>query len=137
VSNDLTPMQTFEEKVKARLKETIADMLPDEALAALTQRAVDEQFFKTRRTGTGAYNDPYKDNPSWFVEEVGKLAEPIIRAHITEAFKERQSEINEAIKKFVADQNIALLMTTAITSNMSQMMFSTAAEIFERVKRGY
>jgi hypothetical protein len=128
-------MQTFEEKVKSRLKETIADMLPDEALAALVQRAVDEQFFKPRKTGTGAYNDPYKDAPGWFVSEVAKLAEPIIKEHVEKAFAMRRNAIEEAVRKFVAEQNLALLMTTAITQNMSQMMFDAAYKIVQEVRR--
>lgn len=132
----LTPMQTFEEKVKARLKETIADMLPDEALATLTQRAVDEQFFKERVT-VDQYNRVSSKEPSWFVQEVAKLAEPIIKAHVAKAFEERRAEIEAAVEKFCADQNIALLMTASMTSQMSAAMWDHAGRIVEQVKRGY
>jgi hypothetical protein len=135
MTTDLTPMQTFEEKVKSRLKETIADMLPDEALAALVQRAVDEQFFKPRKTGAGTYHDPYKDAPGWFVEEVARLAKPVITQYVQKAFEDNKPAIESAIKAFVAEQNLALLMTTAITQNMSQMLLDTAYKIVQEVRR--
>jgi hypothetical protein len=130
----LTPMQTFEEKVKNRLKETIADMLPDDALAALVQRAVDEQFFKER-----VYGDQYnrKTYPSWFVEEVADLAKPIIEEHIARAFEERKDEIKKAIDGYIASENLTLLMVAAMSQKLSADLFAHAEGIVNRLRRTY
>jgi hypothetical protein len=134
MSNELTPMQTFEEKVKAKLKDTIADMLPDEALAALVQRAVDERFFKPRKEQVG-YNTVEK--PSWFAEAVAQEAKPLIDAYIKRAFEDHREAIQAAVKAFVDQQNLALLMSAKIADGLSADMWNHAQKIVDQVRRNY
>jgi hypothetical protein len=129
----LTPMQTFEEKVKARLKETIADMLPDEALAGLVQKAVDEQFFK-RRQIKDDYGRIKSESPSWFVQEVARLAEPLIKEHVAAAFAGRKSEIEDAIKQFVSDQNLMLIMFAYLSRQTEQSVYALGQEIAHAIR---
>ena len=56
-NNNLTPMQSFEEKVKERLTKDIGDLIPDEALVAMIERATEDCFFKDKKKQSGhGYN---------------------------------------------------------------------------------
>jgi hypothetical protein len=134
MSTELTPMQTFEEKVKGRLKETIADMLPDEVLSTLVHRVMEEQFFKPKVvTDRNGYNT--RTEPPWFAVEVMKLAEPILHKHIEEAFAARKDEIEAAVAEFVKEQNLALLMSSKIADGISAEMFTYAQRIIDQVNQ--
>lgn len=135
MANELTPMATFEEKVKGRLKETIADMLPDEVLTSLVQRVMEEQFF-TEKVTTDR-NGYRKVDPPWFAVEVMKLAEPILQKHIEAAFAAHKDKIEEAVKAFVDQQNLALLMSAKIAEGMTAGMFQHAQRIVDQVQRRY
>jgi hypothetical protein len=59
----LTPEQSFQEKVKARIRESIGDLMPDEMLQQLVSRAVEDAFFKRIETsnyyGRQEHRDPW------------------------------------------------------------------------------
>lgn len=131
MTNELTPMATFEERVKGKLKETIADMLPDEVLASLVKRVMEEQFFEKKVTSDRHGNRVVE--PPFFAVEVMKLAEPILRQHIEAAFAERKDQIEEAVKAFVDQQNLALLMSAKIADGMSANIYNHAQRIIEMV----
>jgi hypothetical protein len=132
--NALTPMATFEEKVKGKLKETIADMLPDAVLSDLVKRVMEEQFFRAKVV-TDSRGYSARTEPPWFVTEVTKLAEPILRQHVEAAFAERKDQIEAEVAKFVEQQNLALLMSAKIADGMSGNMFSHAQRIVEMVNQ--
>ena len=134
MTNDLTPMQSFEEKVKGKLKETIADMLPDEALQALVQKAVEETFFKRRSTQDR--NGYTREEKPWFVEEVAKLAEPIIQAQAQRAFEANKERVEEAVAKFIDQQNIAMIMAARIGHEMSGSIASAIMRVMQLAQSG-
>lgn len=138
MTTSLTPMQTFEAKVKTKLKETIADMLPDDALDGLVQKAVEEEFFKPTRRNLGTdYQPRWEEAPSWFMQEVAKLAKPIIDARVKKEFDLRKSAIEKAIDGFCKAQNIALLMSAAITRDTSSAILEAAELIRQQMDRRY
>lgn len=130
------PMEEFRQRVLEKLRADIGAMLPDEALTGLVQQAVKEQFFAERKL-TDSYGRVTDSKPSWFVEEVAKLGEPIIREHIRHWMADNHALIDEAIKKFLADQNLMLLMVGAMQSATTSQIFEAANAFFERTKRGY
>lgn len=47
-SKALTPMQSFQERLRASLRDDVARMIPDEALAEMIQQVIKEEFFTKR-----------------------------------------------------------------------------------------
>ena len=132
------PMQAFQERVKEKLRDDIAGMLPDEALAQLVQRAVDEEFFKKRTVKVGgAYSSATEERPSWFVQEVTKVAKPLLEAMVRDYVAEHTEVIKKAVDEFLSSQNL-LLLTFAVMRPMTIQDIAEAANaIVTRVRQPY
>lgn len=137
MSNELSasknPMDEFRERVTEKLKHDIGEMLPDEVLQQLAQRAVDEQFFKEREVVTGGWDSETGKRPSWFVEEVAKIAEPIIRSHIEQFIQAHEADIKAAIDKYISEQSLTLTASTMIASQMSSYMHGNVDMIIQAI----
>lgn len=135
LSASKNPMDEFRERVTEKLKHDIGEMLPDEVLQQLAQRAVDEQFFKEREvvTNVGGWNSKTEKRPSWFVEEVAKIAEPIIRSHIEQFIEAHKADIEAAIDKYISEQNLTLTASTMIASQMSSYMYGNVDMIIQAI----
>lgn len=134
-ASNIDPMKQFRERVLEKLRTDIGSMLPDEALAGLVQQAVQDQFFAERRVPQ-SYG-PDKKYPSWFVEEVGKLAEPIIKEYLNAWLSDNHSTIEGAVKEFLSSQNLMLLMLAAMNDKTKGMIWEAAEAFYQRTQRGY
>lgn len=130
------PMTAFREKVLEKLRADIGAMMPDEALAGMVKEAVEGEFFK-RRKSTDGYGRVVEDKPSWFVEEVAKLGQPIIKDHVTAWLAENKPVLEQAIKDFLADQNLMLLAMAALQQASHQQLAELASHIISMSKRGF
>ena len=139
MSNELTntknQMDEFRERVTEKLKHDIGEMLPDNVLEQLTQRAVDEQFFKEREVvvNPGSWSSKTEKRPSWFVEEVGKIAEPIIREAIEKFIDKHIDDIESAINKYVSEQNLTITASAMVASQMSSHMYTNVDMIVQSI----
>jgi hypothetical protein len=124
-------MDDFRDRVTEKLKKDIGEMLPDEVLQQLTQRAVDEQFFKERRIPRQYAPDEVK--PSWFVEEVAKIAEPIIKDAIQKFVDAHTGDIEAAIEQYISKQNLTLTASAMIGSQMSSHMSYQIDQIIQTI----
>ncbi len=128
------PVEQFQTRILDKLKADIGGLMPDEVLRGLMTRAVEEQFFKTRTVKDG-YNTVEK--PSWFVEEVGKHAKPIIEQITRDWLEVNKSKIAEGLEKFLEAQNLTLLTFAALRQATSQDLYEVATQIVTAMKRGY
>jgi hypothetical protein len=133
VSND--PMKEFRERVAAKLREDIGAMLPDEALAAMVQQAVRDQFFKPRTIKDGHFHE--RIEPSWFVAEVTKSAEPVIKAIIEAYVKENHDVIEKAVKEFLDEKYMAFVAFAALRVSTNEDFMTMANEIVTRLRQNY
>jgi len=95
MNTELTPMQTFEEQVKERLKTDIADLLPDEALSGLIEKSINEMFFKPRITGN-SFNE--RREPSWFNQAVETAVKARLSGLLTKHLADHQKDIDAKIE---------------------------------------
>ena len=129
------PMRTFQDKVVEKVRMDIGEMLPDDALAKLVQRAVDEQFFKDRVVNDGSFHK--KTGPSWFVQEVAKVADPIIKEHVEKYVADNADTIEEAVKMYLSDANLTLIAVAAMQAHTHQQIFEAANQIVQQIRTGY
>mgnify|MGYP001596933183 CR=1 FL=1 len=108
-----TPMETFLERVKAKLRDDIGSLLPEEAVADMVKRVVEDEFFtKTQKNvGTG-YNPVYKPEPSAFQAMVIEAFKPIMEKHALIVAERHAADIEAHIKQTVE----AGLMAMALKS---------------------
>ena len=95
----LSPMESFKEKVQNKLKDDMADMLPDDVLAKLVEEAVKDLFKERRREGTYGWQSEH----SWLQELVRQYAEGRIRTAVDAYIKEHDAELRVLIHDAVAE----------------------------------
>ena len=125
-----TPMEQFQEKIMAKLRDDIGAMLPPEVLQSMVERAVEEQFFKERRIPQRFSSDEIK--PSWFVEEVAKEAQPLIREMVTEHVQKNRAQIEQGIRAFLDDQNLLLVSMSIVRAEFQMMMNDQIQQMLAR-----
>ena len=98
----LTPMQSFEEKVKERLTKDIGDLIPDEALVAMIERATEDCFFKEQKETTGSgYNTSTNYKNSVFVGLVKQLLAERMDNAIRGWIDDNQELMAKELKSFI------------------------------------
>lgn len=113
--SELTPQQQFQERIADRLRDDIGDLLPDEVLSEMVQRALQEMFFAKRHVSDGYRT---RENPSWFEETVERRLREQIHNHITAYFKDNREELNSAIKGAI-NNGLADLLSAAVLSGFT------------------
>lgn len=109
----LSPMQTFQEKVKDKIRDDIGALLPDEAINELVARVVDEEFFTKRQAPRSPYSSqPPTYLPSKFEEQVIAAVAPMIALRVTEVVAENKAAIIESIDRAVKDGLVKLMVST-------------------------
>jgi hypothetical protein len=140
VATNDAALREFQERVVNKLREDIAGMLPDAVLSQLVSKAVDEQFFKPRKIlnpNSGWGRTEYIDAPSWFVGEVAKLAEPLIKEQVEQYVEREKETIKKAIDEFLSQQNLLLLTIAAMRAATMQDIFDVANNVLTRMKQNY
>lgn len=132
------PMKTFQERVLNKVRTDIADMLPEEAIKAMFDKALETVFFKGKEPVVDNWGKVVrKAEPSWFAEEVAKQAEPIVKAYIEKHIEQVRPQIEADIKEFLSAQNLTLLTVAAMQRATMNDMSMIADQIIGRMKQNY
>lgn len=103
-SKALAPMESFMERVKGKLRDDIGNMLPDEVVAGLVQKVIQDEFFTRKRIpapGRGSYSTDTVEVPSEFQKMVIEASKPIIEKHVLALMAERAEELDQQIQESV------------------------------------
>jgi len=138
-SRALTAMESFQDSIKGRIRDEIAQLLPDDVVKEMINRVVEEEFFKERRIPKG-YGD-FSMAPSNFVEQVTKAAGPIVQRMVTEWVAANEDVLKKALNEFLQEERLLLaameIMHQKTSSLMLNAMVEMAGLVSERIKRGY
>jgi hypothetical protein len=117
----LTENKAFAERIFDRIKDGLGDLMTDDELKILLDRAVHEAFFKERTVPNGHYGT--KQEPAYFVQMTRDLLQKEVQAQVAEyievnrdAIKEKVAEVlqqgmGEAVLKAISFQLQAPLMS--------------------------
>lgn len=136
------PMKTFQERVLNKVRTDIADMLPEEAIKSMFDQAIQSIFFKEIPPKTDSYGRiSTPAQPSWFVQEVTRQAEPLLKAHIAERMKEFEPQIQQAVKDFIKTESIAIIIGGTMSQVAHRQAFQDldqlAGNIARHIKQGF
>jgi len=81
MTTDIMQQKSFEEKMKERIKDSIGELITDEELSKLVERAVDEVFFKEQVIHKSYGRDEYK--PSLICDIIEKLLKKSVERNIS------------------------------------------------------
>lgn len=118
----IDPMRDFQEKLQARIRDDIAQLLPDDAVADLVKKAVEKTFFEPRVINEGYGRQT--EHPSWFIEAVTKAAEPAIARAVADRLSENNKHVERVINEFLDQNKLTVLVTQHLTSMLSGAIFS-------------
>jgi len=116
-NKQLTPQETFQEKIISRLREDVSELIPDEVLSQLVANGIEKMFFTPRRSGDWR-NTEY---PSWFEEEVQRLFRKDIETHLQQWLSMHQGDLQQKILKII-EQQMPTIVATALLAGFTQTM---------------
>ena len=100
-------LSDFETKLKDRIREDIAELIPDEVLAEMIQKTINEQFMRTRKIcenpESPSYHQRWKDSPPWLFEVIQPLIKDQIDAHVTGWAQENSDKIAEMVRTEIGE----------------------------------
>lgn len=123
--------QTFEDRMKARIKESIGDLITDEDLTKMVARSMEEVFFRERRIRRG-YNDDVI--PPLLNEIVQKELTEQVRSAVYAYIHEHGAEVEKIIKD-VLQQGIGAALVTAVTHKFQGDMFLLQQNLTNSIQR--
>ena len=91
--------ESFESKMKDRIREAIGDLIPDEELAKMVRRGIDSVFFDSKQVLVGkGYNEKYEDRPGFMGALVKELLEEKVVSEAASYIEEHQDDIDKLVK---------------------------------------
>jgi len=136
--NDLTTgaeaLKKFQETVAEKLRGDIADLLPPDALRAMVERAVEENFFKDREVKEGYHTNR---KPSYFVEQVMAKAQDTIRELAVQYVEDNKDVFDKTIKNFLSDHSLMMTMFEVLRRNTLVDIEEISIRVHDRLKQGF
>lgn len=131
------PMAEFKAKLEAKVREDIAELLPETAVAELVKKAVEDVFFAPRVEveNRGSYHERRIEKPSWFIEAVAKEAKPLLDAAVNKFVAEHQVEIDKAVAEYLTPQNLTVLAVGSLSREISIALGNLNESIMQHFNR--
>ena len=138
MTNEVSTPQTFEQRMKDRIRESIGDLITDEELQRMVERGVEEVFFKTgtKVINPGSYNSRTEETPSLIHQMVKELLEPTVRAAVVEYVNSHPDEVAAVIEKIVSE-GVGEAVVKAVSSIFSGSMTNLQMNIMNQLQSGY
>ncbi len=125
MTKEITIPQSFEAKMKDRIRDSIGELITDKELSELVRKSVDQVFFAPTEIGT-IYNR--KEGPSLLNGLIAKLLTPQVREAIQQYINDHPDEVIEAVKEAIsAGMGNALL--SALNSQFQSHLFNLETNI--------
>lgn len=129
---------SLEEKIVEEMKKKFPELISEEDLKKLAERALYEAFFAPQKKldikKSSYYQPVYVDAPSLFVERFAELAQPIVEAFVLANLKNESKRIEEAVKEYVNENNITLIATGLLYRQLSGDFQVAMSQIIHNIK---
>jgi hypothetical protein len=112
-SSSLTENKAFAERIFDRIKDGLGDLMTDDELKVLLDRAVDEAFFKPRTVPDGRWGDRTREVPAHFVTMTRELMDKQVQQQVNDYFETHADEIKEKVAE-VLQQGIGDAILSSI-----------------------
>lgn len=128
--NNITSGNTFEERMKARIKDSIGDLITDEDLTKLINRGVEEVFFKKTTIKTNSWDT--KEGPSLLESIVKELLEDQVKDAVKVYLKDNSETVNRSIES-VLQEGIGKAVIAAMNQNFQSSLYNFQAQIAQQL----
>ena len=137
---EANPIKEFQEKIAAKVREDVAGMLPEEAIAQLAGQAIKDIFFEPR---TIKIKDPHqswgdrmidKHIPSYFNEAIAEAAKPLVKEMAEKLVKQHKKVIHAHLEQLYSDNKLMLELLRVTQSQTEIYTQSMAQQVVEQIK---
>lgn len=116
--NAVTAPQSFEDKMKARIRESIGELISDDDLSKLVTKAMDEVFLKpTQRSAFDGYRTREFTDPPMLHALARELLQEQTRQAVDAWLKEHSGEVRQSIEAIIKE-GILSAVIEALNSRM-------------------
>jgi len=129
----LTPSQTFEEKMMERMKASMGDLMPDDVLKKLMEKAIDKAFNSPTEL-KDEYGRAIKSSESW----LQTFLRVELESRMQVLAKEWITENKEQVLKLVSDKldlDVATMFASGFTQLFQSSLFNIRNEITTALSR--
>lgn len=130
MTNAIATGNTFEDRMKARIKDSIGDLITDEDLTKLINRGVEEVFFKKTTIKTNSWDT--KEGPSLLESIVKELLEDQVKDAVKVYIKDNSETVNKTIEA-VVQEGIGKSVIAAMNQNFQSSLYSFQAQIAQQL----
>ncbi len=118
---EIEKQKTFEERMKARIRDSIGELMTDEELSKIVKRVTEKVFFEPVRLGEGYQ---MKEHPPFIHQIIKELLTDSVRSQVGEYFVKNKEKIAESIKEIIQTGiGQALLNALTMKFDMDMSMF--------------
>ena len=129
MTTDIAKKETFEQKMKARIIDSIGDLMPDEELQKIIAKAINEAFFEKIVIQDGYHK---KEKEPWIYDVVRDLLKDHMKQQVELYMVEHRDkilgDINEIIKNGISE-----CFVSTIKSYFGQQFFDFEMKIKDRM----
>jgi len=119
MTTEIAKKETFEEKMKARIIDSIGDLMPDEELQKIISKSIDEAFFQKIVIQEGYHK---KELDPWIYGVVKDLLQDHMKKQVELYMKEHKDVILDNINDIVKN-GISECFVSTIKNYFSQQFF--------------
>lgn len=103
IASRLSPQERFEQKVRDKLITDIGDLIPDDVLKVMVEKAMEKAFFEDQIVTPGSYSKNEIRKPAAFVAIVKELMNERMKTAISDWVADNQTAIVEIFEKTIKD----------------------------------
>lgn len=133
MGTELTPQQTFEQKISDRIRADIGELMPDEVLKGIVGRAMEKAFFA--ETVTSDRYGHRETKPPLVAEIIKELLETKVRKATLEYLHENDEKVQEML-----DERLSKGLVSAVVQSFDWVfkdaLVSLQDDISNRIRHG-
>lgn len=133
IASRLSPQERFEQKVRDKLITDIGDLIPDDVLKAMVEKAMHKAFFEDLIVTPGGYREQERRKHAAFVDIVKELMNERMKEAIKDWIADNQAEVVAMFDKVVKDG----ITTTMIDHFDRALGFHLRSHIGQALKQAF
>ena len=129
---ELTKADTFQQRMFERIRESMGELLSEEDLKELLEKAIEKSFFEERIVQSSSYFGGNQKKPSLFQELVTEQVQPMMEKAITAWLQDNSEQVTSTIDAVLKDGLLGAL-SKAIEQKMQTPVFNLRQEISNKL----
>lgn len=135
MSTALTSEQQFQEKMKERMRAAMGELMPDDVLAEIVAKGINEAFFTKVPEVRNTYGSIYQpEKPSWCVDFIQKECERQTAKEVQRWIKENESKVAEILEQCLKN-GLASAVVHALDTMLKDAMYNLRSNIQQSLGR--